>query len=193
MTRGRSSSGPAWMSNLSGNIKSAFSKIQISANSAVDQLEQKLSNIESPSSPTPVQNPPSPDIDPAEIENIAWVLPDSTQTATAIEGKSLECRFLGSRKSGLSEAEAVSELIQKCRAQYQVPTPPLCGITLNSSAIAIYPVDQKEKQILTNLIKLIPIGGDISGLLVDRDEHAEVWILQGLDITIRLQELLKAD
>ena len=46
---------------------------------------------------------------------------------------------------------------------------------------------------MTNLIKFLPLGGDLSGLLVDRDDHADVWLLQGLDLTTRLQELLKPE
>lgn len=108
-----------------------------------------------------------------------------------IEGKNLECRFLGCRKSNLSEGETICGQIKQLRTQYQVPTPPLCGLVVNSSQVAIHPSDQSENAVLGNLIKLIPLEGDLSGLLVDRDDHAQVWLLQGLDLTARLGEILK--
>ena len=82
-------------------------------------------------------------------------------------------------------------MIQKIRTQYEVPPPPLCGLTVSASTVAIYPVDGKEKSAVANLIKLIPLGGDLSGVLVDRDDHADVWLLQGLDLTTRLQEIFQ--
>ena len=48
-----------------------------------------------------------------------------------------------------------------------------------------------EKSTLTNVIKLLPLGGDVAGVLVDRDDHAELWLLQGLDLNVRLQEILQ--
>ena len=60
-----------------------------------------------------------PEIDPSELENISWEIPDATGSATDMEGKSLECRFLGSHKSALSDGEPICDLIQKVRTQYK--------------------------------------------------------------------------
>ena len=182
------------MSNLTGNIKSAFTNLKSASQTAVDQLEQKLATIDRPSQATSPVHAPA-EIDPSELDNIVWTIPQSSSSAAPLDGKSIECRFLGSHKSALSDGGAICDLIQKVRTQYEVPSPPLCGITVHPSAVtvAIYPVDEKEKSAVTNLINFIPLGGDLSGLLVDCDDHAEVWLLQGLDLTSRLQELFKTD
>jgi hypothetical protein len=196
ITRGRSSStGDGWMSNLTGNLKSAFTNLRTSATTAVDQIEQKLAKIESPThaggQPTPVVDQRQ-EVDPSEIDNINWTLPEPNSSPAQIDGKSIECRFLGCHKSTLSDGEPICDLIQKIRTQYEVPPPPLCGLTVAAGGpVAIYPVDGKDKSAVANLIKLIPLGGDLSGILVDRDDHADVWLLQGLDLTTRLQEILQ--
>ena len=107
----------------------------------------------------------------------------------------------------MEAAEDVAKSIQTARAQFRVPSPPLARLTIKAPALSLSPVNEpgraylsfssdtkpnaSEKSTLTNVIKLIPLGGDIAGILVDRDDHAELWLLQGLDLNIRLQEILQ--
>ena len=82
VTRGRSSSmGDGWMSNITGNLKSAFTNFKSSATTAVDQLEQKLAKIDSPSNSVVDPSLSQPEIDPAEMENISWTIPEKNVNA----------------------------------------------------------------------------------------------------------------
>ena len=81
VTRGRSSSGgDGWMSSLTGNLKSAFTNFKSSATTAVDQLEQKLAKIDSPSHNVGDQGGP-PELDPSEMENISWTIPEKNASS----------------------------------------------------------------------------------------------------------------
>ena len=106
VTRGRSSSmGDGWMSNITGNLKSAFTNFKSSATTAVDQLEQKLAKIDSPSNSVVDPSLSRPEIDPAEMENISWSIPEKNANAKerliTFHFLFLFLRFLAVRKSVL--------------------------------------------------------------------------------------------
>ena len=118
-------------------------------------------------------------------------------------GSSLECRFLGSRQSNISESKSFLESILLIRKHYDVPNPSLCKLFIDQSDLIIHTSDDASHALRTKLIKHIPLEGlficlfvclhicsaDLCGVLVDRDTNAEVWLLQGLDITKRIGEL----
>ncbi|CAG5107888.1 Oidioi.mRNA.OKI2018_I69.chr1.g3538.t1.cds [Oikopleura dioica] len=186
LTRGRAGSQSDWVTNITGNLKNAFSSLKTSAAQIADKIDAPLSPPAERQSQTR-----SPEIDPSIVEEISWDYPEPIEHEPISDGKNIECRLLGIRHCGLEAAEDVAKSIQTARAQFRVPSPPLARLTIKAPALSLSPVNEPEKSTLTNVIKLIPLGGDIAGILVDRDDHAELWLLQGLDLNIRLQEILQ--
>jgi len=186
LTRGRAGSQSDWVTNITGNLKNAFSSLKTSAAQIADKIDAPLSPPVERQSQTQ-----SPELDPSIVEEISWDYPEAIEHEPLSDGKNIECRLLGIRHCGLEAAEDVAKSIQTARAQFKVPSPPLARLTIKAPSLSISPVNEPEKSTLTNVIKLIPLGGDVAGVLVDRDDHAELWLLQGLDLNVRLQEILQ--
>jgi len=189
LTRGRSQSdsGSDWMSNL----KSGFSKLKTQATNAFDNLEQKLEKLDSEViSPTQQSRPISQSpVNPEDVEKINWEVPKHENSNVTPSGSSLECRYLGGRQSNISESKSFLESILLIRKHYDVPSPSICKLFIDQSDLTIHTSDDASHALRTKLIKHIPLEADLCGVLVDRDTNAEVWLLQGLDITKRIGEL----
>jgi len=180
LTRGRSESSSEWMSSL----KSTFSNLKTSATAALDTLESKLAD--------PVaqqQQQPGTPVDPAEAESVMWVVPVCAGSKPTLSENYVECRFMGARPSNLSEAKSFLDSIKLLRANYDVPAPQICRLHKSGADLVIYSQGDSDNALVAKIISLMPCEGDLCGMLVDRDDHAEVWLLEGLDLSARLGSL----
>ena len=76
-----------------------------------------------------------------------------------LSGSSLECRFLGSRQSNISESKSFLESILLIRKHYDVPSPSLCKLFIDQSDLIIHTSDDASHALRTKIIKHIPLEG----------------------------------
>jgi hypothetical protein len=69
LTRGRAGSQSDWVTNITGNLKNAFSSLKTSAAQIADK-------IDAPLSPQVERQVHSPELDPSIVEEISWDYPD---------------------------------------------------------------------------------------------------------------------
>ena len=69
LTRGRAGSQPDWVTNITGNLKNAFSSLKTSAAQIADK-------IDAPLSPQVERQVHSPELDPSIVEEISWDYPE---------------------------------------------------------------------------------------------------------------------
>jgi len=74
LTRGRAGSQSDWVTNITGNLKNAFSSLKTSAAQIADKIDAPLS--------PPVERqsqPQSPELDPSIVEEISWDYPEAIE------------------------------------------------------------------------------------------------------------------
>ena len=71
LTRGRAGSQSDWVTNITGNLKNAFSSLKTSAAQIADKIDAPLSPPAERQSQTR-----SPEIDPSIVEEISWDYPE---------------------------------------------------------------------------------------------------------------------
>ena len=74
LTRGRAGSQSDWVTNITGNLKNAFSSLKTSAAQIADKIDAPLSPPVERQSQTQ-----SPELDPSIVEEISWDYPEAIE------------------------------------------------------------------------------------------------------------------